>query len=71
MGMAVFFVTNQCPSSMGALLQAWSRDCWDLLWSTDSGDQRARCLAVALRQRENAKSSRGRGQGTNSRDPLW
>ena len=71
MGMAVFFVTKQCPSSMGALLQAWSRDCWDLLWSTDSGDQRARCLAVALRQRENAKSSRGRGQGTNSRDPLW
>ena len=41
MGMAVFFVTKQCPSSMGALLQAWSRDCWDLLWSTDSGDQRA------------------------------
>ena len=40
MGSAVFFVTNQCPNGLSHLVREWSRQMWDLLWSTSTGDAR-------------------------------
>ena len=40
LALVIFHLTNQSPPDLGGILDLWSRDIWDMYWSTKAGEER-------------------------------